>query len=228
MEPSNPAYRKHLEDRKRRTLITTGAVLESALCHTLLSIVFLDKPEGIAAVGEALAAGWPVLIDYGTTYATTFLDAVRSDVGRARLEKPPFVTVSLIARLTDAMRWIDIDKLHPGIQEAVRLGTLGLFEQTLFTRFPANEVGKRLGEHCINEQGEIQVYFVPEHDPMLEYLTKQYGIRHCEVRSSNITGHPEEPFAPGAVEYASAIAAPIVAVSSFFRARSADDRSGAL
>jgi hypothetical protein len=214
MDSTNPAYRKHLEDRKRRTLIANGAVLDSALSNTLLNIVFLDRPEGISALGDALAAGWPVLIDLGATYGTAFLDAVRSDVGRARLETPPFVTVSTMARLTDAMRWIDLDKVHPAIVDTVRMGMLAMFEQVLFVRFPANAIGLKLGEHCINEQGEVQVFFVPESDPLLSYLTAKYGIRHIEVRSSNITGHPEEPFAPGAVEYACAIAAPIVAVSS--------------
>jgi len=214
MVSKNPSYRKHLEDRKRRTLIANGAVLESALSNTLLKIVFLDQPEGVSEVGDALAAGWPVLIDFGATYATAFLDAVRSDVGRARLESPPFVPVSLVSCITDALQWIDLDKLHPTVREAIQGGIFSKLEQVLFIRVPANASGRKLGEHCISEQGEIQLYFFPESDPLLTYMTDKYGIRYIEVRSSNITGHPEEPFVAGAVEYACAIAAPVVAVSN--------------
>ena len=49
-------YRRHLDDRKRQTLIMNGAVLNSALSHSLLQIVFLDTSEGIAAFGDALAS----------------------------------------------------------------------------------------------------------------------------------------------------------------------------
>ncbi|MFN8448302.1 MAG: hypothetical protein U0521_06860 [Anaerolineae bacterium] len=85
----------------------------------------------------------------------------------------------------------------------------------MFVRFPANDAGRALGKHCVNEDGEIQVMLFPESDPILNYLRDTYGIRYYEVRSSNISGSPEEPFAPGAVEYACAIAAPVVAVRSF-------------
>src|SRR3982751_2671751 len=76
-----PSYHKHLEDRKRRTLVMTGAVANSALSQSLLRVVFLDNPEGIAAFGDAIAANWPALIDLGATYGTAFLDSVRAVVG---------------------------------------------------------------------------------------------------------------------------------------------------
>jgi hypothetical protein len=209
------SYRKHLEDRKRRTFIMNGAIMDSAFSQTLLRIVFLSSPEGISAFGDALAAKWPALIDMGATYGTAFLDSTRPDVGAARGEGDTLVTVSMVARLSDAIRWIDMDKMHPILVRQIEQGILSQFQGTVFLRFPANEAGRNLGKHCINEQGEIQVFFYPEDDPVLHYLTQTHGINYFEVRSSNITGRPEEPFAPGAVEYACAIAAPIVAVSSF-------------
>jgi hypothetical protein len=210
-----PSYHKHLEDRKRRTLVMSGAVANSALSQSLLRVVFLDDPEGIAAFGDAIAANWPALIDLGATYGTAFLDSVRDVVGTARLEQPPYVTVSMVARMNDALQWMDMDKIHPVVLERIKQGILARFQQVIFVRFPANEAGLKLGTHCVNEDGEIQVFFMPEDDPVLTYLTQRYGIRTYEVRSSNITGRPEEPFAPGAVEYACAIAAPIVAINSF-------------
>lgn len=210
-----PSYRKHLEDRKRRTLIMNGAILDSALSQNLLSIVFLNTPEGISAFGDALAAKWPALIDMGATYGTAFIDSTRPDVGLARGEGANLVTVSMVARLSEVLNWLDLSKIHPILARAVQRGVLSLFEGALFLRFPANDAGRNLGKYCVNEQGEIQVFCYPDDDPILAYLRQTHGINYYEVRSSNITGSPEEPFAPGAVEYACAIAAPVVAVSSF-------------
>jgi hypothetical protein len=208
------SYRKHLDDRKRQTLIMNGAVANSALSHSLLRVVFLNTPEGIAAFGDAIAAGWPALIDMGATYGTAFQDLVRPDVGAARKEVGSLVTVSMVARLSDALKWMDTSALHPTIWNYIQQGLLTTLQKIVFVRFPANEEGRNLGKHCVNEDGEIQVMFFPEDDPVLTYLTQNYGITSYEARSSNISGSPEEPFAPGAVEYACAIAAPIVAVSS--------------
>src|SRR4051794_39140172 len=209
-------YRKHLNDRKRRTLIMSGAVADSALSHSLLRIVFLDTPEGIATVGDALVAGWPALLDMGATYGTAFLDSVRPEVADARQESQQnLVTVSIVARLSEARQWIDLDRLHPVLVTALEQGFLSKLQRIIFLRFPANERGQRLGRYCVNEQSEIQVMFYPEDDSVLAYLAQTHRINYFEVRSSNITGLPEEPFAPGAVEYACAIAAPIVAVNSF-------------
>lgn len=213
-----PSYQKHLEDRKRRTLIMNGAILDSALSQNLLSIVFLNSPEGISALGDAMAAGWPVLIDMGATYGTSFIDATRPVVGAARGEGADgqkMVTVSLVSTLNNMLQWIDMSKVHPVLLKHIERGVLSLLEGTLFVRFPANDAGRSLGQHCINEQGEIQVFCYPESNPLMQYLMNTHGIRYFEARSSNITGSPEEPFAPGAVEYACAIASPVVAVSSF-------------
>jgi hypothetical protein len=207
-------YHKHLDDRKRRTLIMNGAIADSALSQTLLNIVFMNTPEGIAALGDAIAAGWPALIDLGATYGTAFLDMARPDVGAARRESGTLVTVSVIARLSDALKWMDMDKIHPLVVDQIKQGALSLFQRVIFVRFPANELGQSLGQYCVNEDGKIQVMFFPEDDPLLTYLREKHQINAYEVRSSNITGSPEEPFAPGAVDYACAIAAPIVAISS--------------
>lgn len=209
------SYRRHLDDRKRQTLIANGAVVNSALSHSLLKIVFLDTPDGIAAFGDALAAGWPALIDMGATYGTAFLDSIRADVGAARRESGDLVTVSMIARMSDALEWMDRDAVHPALLQRIEGGALSLLQRVVFVRFPANEVGRQLGRHCVNEDGEIQVMLYPEDDPVLSYLRQTHDVRFYDVRSSNISGNPEEPFAPGAVEYACAIAAPVVAVRSF-------------
>ena len=208
-------YRQHLDDRKRKTLIMNGAVVNSALSHSLLRIVFLDSAEGVAAFGDALAAGWPALLDMGATYGTSFQDSIRATVGAARNEAGQLVTVSMIARLSDALQWMDRQAIHPTLLKRIEAGGLATLQKVVFVRFPANEVGRALGEHCVNEDGEIQVMFYPEDDHILSYLLQTYNFSYFEVRSSNISGFPEEPFAPGAVEYACAIAAPIVAVRSF-------------
>lgn len=208
-------YEQHLSDRKRKSLITNGTVINSALSNSLLRLVFLDTAEGIAAFGDALAAGWPAVLDMGATYGTAFLDSARPQVGRARNEPDALVTVSMIARMSDALTWIDMDAVAPEVREAFQAGDVKLLQKVVLVRFPANEIGRSLGQHCVNEAGEIQVMFFPEDDPVLSYLTQTYGIRYFEVRSSNISGSPEEPFAPGAVEYATAIAAPVVAVRSY-------------
>lgn len=208
-------YRQHLNDRKRQTLIMNGAVLNSALSHSLLRVVFLDSRDGVAAFGDALAAGWPALIDMGATYGTAFQDSIRSDVGAARQEAGALVTVSMVARLNDALQWMDKAAIHPALLARIEAGAFDAVQKVVFVRFPANEAGRALGKHCVNEDGEIQVMFFPDDDPILNYLRDTYNITNYEVRSSNISGSPEEPFAPGAVEYACAIAAPVVAVRSF-------------
>ena len=208
-------YRQHLDDRKRQTLIMNGAVVNSALSHSLLKIVFLDNPVGIAAFGDALAAGWPALLDMGATYGTAFQDSIRADVGAARNESGELVTVSMVARMSEALKWIDFDAIHPALRERIQAGALSLLQKVAFVRFPANEAGRALGQHCVNADGEIQVMLYPEDDRILNYINYSYNLRYYEVRSSNISGSPEEPFAPGAVEYACAIAAPVVAVRSF-------------
>ncbi|MEP7291801.1 MAG: hypothetical protein ABI835_08450 [Chloroflexota bacterium] len=211
----NPNYRQHLSDRKRQTLITNGAVVNSALSHALLRVVFLDSAEGIAAFGDALAAGWPALLDMGATYGTAFQDSIRADVGAARHEAGELVTVSMVARMSDALTWMDESALHPRLLAEIKAGALEALQKVVFVRFPANDTGRALGRHCVNADGEIQVMLFPEDDPILCYLRDTYHLNYYEVRSSNISGSPEEPFAPGAVEYACAIAAPIVAVRSF-------------
>ncbi|MEO8396229.1 MAG: hypothetical protein ABI700_24760, partial [Chloroflexota bacterium] len=208
-------YRQHLDDRKRKTLIMNGAVVNSAHSHSLLRVVFLDSAEGIAAFGDALAAGWPALLDMGATYGTSFQDSIRATVGAARNEAGQLVTVSMIARLSDALQWMDRNAIHPTLLKRIENGALETLQKVVFVRFPANEAGRALGKHCVNEDGEIQVMFYPEDDPILSYLHDNHSFSYFEVRSSNISGFPEEPFAPGAVEYACAIAAPVVAVRSF-------------
>lgn len=211
----NPSYSQHLSDRKRQTLIMNGAVVNSALSHSLLRVVFLDSAEGIAAFGDALAAGWPALLDMGATYGTAFQDSIRAEVGAARHEVGDLVTVSMVARMSDALTWMDTEAVHPSVLARILAGALEPLQKVIFVRFPANDTGRALGKHCVNADGEIQVMLFPEDDPILCYLRDTHHLNYYEVRSSNISGNPEEPFAPGAVEYACAIAAPVVAVRSF-------------
>jgi hypothetical protein len=208
-------YEQHLEDRKRRTMILNGAVLNSAYANTLLKIVFLDETSGISQFCDAITNGWPALIDLGATYGTAFIDSARSQVGFARGEGPNLVTVSMVSRMSSMLQWMDQDRIHPTIRASIQQGALDFFRQIAFVRFPANDAGRCLGEHCVNNAGEIQVTCRPEDDPVLVYLEDAHNLTYYEVRSSNITGNPEEPFAPGAVDYACSIAAPVVAVRSW-------------
>src|SRR6185295_10898912 len=105
-------YRQHLDDRKRKTLIMNGAVLNSALSHSLLRIVFLDTPDGVAAFGDALAAGWPALLDMGD-----------------------LVTVSMIAKANEALSWMDESALHPTLLAGIKAGALDYLQRVVFVRF---------------------------------------------------------------------------------------------
>jgi hypothetical protein len=120
----------------------------------------------------------------------------------------------MVARMSDALTWMDRNAMHPALLARIDAGALEPLQKVIFVRFPANNVGRALGRHCVNADGEIQVMLFPEDDPILCYLLETHRLRYYEVRSSNISGSPEEPFAPGAVEYACAIAAQVVAVRS--------------
>src|SRR5690348_13899267 len=132
MTENYQAYSQHLDDRKRKTLIMNGAVVNSAYSHSLLRVVFLDSAEGIASFGDALAAGWPVLLDMGATYGTSFQDSIRATVGAARNESGQLVTVSMIARLSDALQWLDRSAIHPTLLKRIEDGAFKMLQKVVF------------------------------------------------------------------------------------------------
>ena len=188
--------------------------------------VFLDTKEGIERVALAIAQNHPVVTDYGSTYGTAFPLGIRELVAYVRKEEAPLAIVSLICSKKDALRWMDRDRLHPDLVDAIDTVGLDMIEGISFIRFPATpEAKEELGEYYVNGDNEIQVFIV-ENDPLMDCLAKKYNIHYIAVRSSNITGKPEEPFINGAENYAKDIGAPIFAVRSkeAFAAQLADQQ----
>ena len=178
-------------------------------------IVFLDTDQGVAEVGDAIAQGWPVVTDYGSTYGTAFPPLIRQEVALARGEKEPLETVSLVTFREVAYSWMDFQRIHPTIIKAIENHKLRILEGVAFMRFAANDLCvKAVGPNHINQLGEVQVFIVSHQDPLMAYLRRQHGINFIAVRSSNISGQKEEAFAHGAAKYASQIGAPLLAVRS--------------
>ena len=176
-------------------------------------IAFLDHEQGVARAAAAIAEGHPVVTDYGATFGTAFSTSIREEVALARGEKVPLEVVSVVATQRQVYEWLDETKLPPELGQLIQAGQLGILEGVAFVRFPANDRAKQLvSSYCINAKGEIQVFMVPESDPLMRCLRDQYNISHIAVRSSNITGLPEEPYVDGAMKYASQIGAPLFIV----------------
>ena len=191
-----------------------GGIDSPKLRHKLMpQIAFLDLPQGVARAATAIADGQPVVTDYGATYGTAFSTSIREEVALARGERAPLEVVSVVSTQRQVYDWLDESKLHPDLHQSIQVGKLGILEGVAFVRFPANDQAKQqVGSYCINAKGEIQVFMVPESDPLMRCLREQHNISHIAVRSSNITGFPEEPYVDGAMKYASQIGAPLFIV----------------
>jgi hypothetical protein len=177
-------------------------------------VVFLDTEKGVAEVAKAIASGHPVVTDYGATYGTAFPLGIRQEIAKVRLEQEPLAVVSLVCSKEDALKWMNTSKMHPAILKAVENGCLDIIAGVSFIRFPCtDEALKELGPEYVNHEQEVQVFIV-ENDPIMNYLAFHHDIHFIAVRSSNITGKPEEPFVKGAEVYANEIGSPIVAVRS--------------
>lgn len=159
-------------------------------------------------------AGWPIVVDYGATYGTTFRLDIREEVALARKEPTPLATVSLVANYATLERWIDVSQLHPSVQNEVTEGKLRLLEGVSFVRFPAKveQLPEDVKEYALNDKCEVQIFIVPDNDPLMSTLQKKHHLDYVAVRSSNVSGKPEEAFSTGAHQYAQDITAPIVAI----------------
>jgi hypothetical protein len=200
----------HLEQLGARGMDERDAAHALALPRAL----FANDPRAIQEAGDAVAAGWPVLLDLGSTYGTIFRDDIRQDVAHARGEMGALSTVSVIARREDAMQWIDEDRLHPAISRALHGDKGALLERVGLFRFPANAAGRALGKHVVNEDGDIQMYFAKDDDPLMAYLREAHGIIALDMVAPHLASQPDEPFAPGALAYGYEIASPIVLIRS--------------
>jgi len=192
-----------------------------------VKIVFLDTLQGVSEVGDAIARGWPVVTDYGATYGTAFPPDIREAVATARGETLPLATVSIVTFRDVAYRWMDTGRIHPHLVEALNDGRFDILTGISFIRFACTrECQRSLGHHYINDHREVQVFIVPDNDPLMSYLKTDHNLSYIAVRSSNITGRQEEAFAPGAAKYAKEIGAPIMAVRSLaaYQAQKKDEK----
>jgi hypothetical protein len=209
-------YLERLKVLKELNLIQTPDTETAGGKHKFNpKIVFLDTEQGVSEVGDAIAQGWPVVTDYGATYGTAFPPNIREAVATARGETEPLATVSIVTFRDVAFGWMDTTRIHPDIVEALNEGKFDILTGISFIRFACNEkCQETLGHHYVNEKKEVQVFIVPDEDPLMAYLRKDHNLAYIAVRSSNVTGQQEQAFAPGAVKYAQAIGAPIMAVRS--------------
>lgn len=178
-------------------------------------IVFMDTAQGVAEVGDALAMGWPVITDYGATYGTTFPPQIREAVALARGEVEPLPTVSIVTFRDVAYGWMDTSRIHPELVQSLNAGKFDILNGISFIRYPCNTTCQEtLGRHYVNAKQEVQVFIIPDDDPLMSYLRSEHRLAYIAVRSSNVTGQQEEAFPEGALKYAAAIGSPILAVRS--------------
>jgi hypothetical protein len=110
---------------------------------------------------------------------------------------------------------MDSSRIHPHINDALNQGKFDILTGITFIRFACNEhCQTTLGPNYVNNNQEVQVFIVPDDDPLMAYLRRDHNLAYIAVRSSNITGQPEQAFAKGAVKYAKTIGAPILAIRS--------------
>jgi len=177
-------------------------------------VVSLDNNTGLECAALALAKGWPVVIDYGATFGTTFLTNIREQVAMARKEPEPLEWVSLVTNYDTARGWIDVKRLHPQVAGQISIGVLQALENTTFVRFPATSAAiDTLGMHHVNKDNEVQAFLVPDNEPLMRILREKYKIPYVAVRSANIHGEPEKSNLSEAIEYARQIGARVVALN---------------
>lgn len=157
------------------------------------TLLYLERPDHAKFVADVITNSWAV-VPYGATYGIAFHPDNRLAVAQARGESlDHLATVSVVAGYDDAMQWVDIDRLHPNLQGAVNISCLKIFERISFIRYPVNTVGRQhLHPHCINRQGETQVFFVPPSDPIISALKANHNMDYYAVRSSNRHGESEK------------------------------------
>jgi hypothetical protein len=165
-------------------------------------------------MAKLVIKGEVVVTDYGSTFGTVFTPKSREKAAKLRKESPPYDTVSLVATFSQTLAFIDKTRLHPNIWEAFENGTVRILENIAFLRLPANEYARSvLGNNYINADNEFQSFIVADDDPLLSALVSLGHSPHYGVRSSNMTGQPEEFTIEGALEYANAIKSPVLAIT---------------
>ncbi|MFC1626645.1 hypothetical protein ACFL1P_00410 [Patescibacteria group bacterium] len=175
-----------------------------------------DK-KAIRKIAQTISDGKLVVIDFGATYGTAFkADIVtRREVAIKRNETKPFATVSLVSTLQYISTLIDRSKLHPVIVAMNLKGLNSAFENIAFIRFPITpEASEKLGSDFVNKDGEVQVFLVPQNEPLLKELRNRHRIYYYAVRSSNTAGEPENPDFSGALVYAQKIDSSMLVVGS--------------
>jgi hypothetical protein len=177
-------------------------------------VVDVDAPDAAEKMAAAMIDGWPVVNSWGATYGTTFLLENREAVAKGRNEKRPLVKVSLVAPRSTAVTWFDEGQLGEEAAGALPQ-VLEICEGVAFVRGPASDEVKRT-----MERDEIQVFPVPEDNPLVCALRVKGRDGIVAVRSSNMQGEPEEPTFEGAADYARRLGAAMV-VGPFDRDREA-------
>ena len=160
-----------------------------------------------------MVKGKPIVTDYGSTFGTAFIPQVREKVAKLRKETTPLAVVSLVATYTQTLAWIESSRLHPHLGTQIKKHALRFLEHLAFIRLPANSRARsELGENYVNADGEFQSFIVADSDPLLSALVSLGQPPYYAVRSSNITGEPEEFTIEGALTYAAKIKSPVLAV----------------
>lgn len=176
-------------------------------------ILHLSNPKHAAKAATHMAKGKPIVTDYGSTFGTAFIGSVRDQVAILRRETPPLAVVSLVTTYSQTSAWLNYDKLHPLLHTPLKNHALRFLEFIAFLRLPANSLAQdQLGENYISSTQEFQSFIVPDSDPLLKALIG-LGHPYYAVRSSNISGRPEEFTVEGALTYATEISSPVLAVT---------------
>lgn len=193
--------------------------------HMKTKIAHLSDSKHAIKIAKQIIKGNVVVMDYGSTFGTAFTPGARQKVAKLRKEIPPYATVSLVATYQQTIDFIDHPRLHPHIKNAVENDALKFFEYLAFLRLPANQKARNiLGSNYVNPQNEFQVFIVPDSDPLISALLALGHTPFYAVRSSNLTGKPEEYTVQGALEYARKINSPVLAVTHPEKHTSPDTR----
>jgi hypothetical protein len=156
---------------------------------------------------------WPIVLDGGAMFGVAFLPEIRTEVGKARKEKEPLATVSVVTTHQQMLQWLDKSRLDPRIRSAVENGALDILSDISFLRIPANDyVDQNLRQSAVNDLNEIQIYCVAKDNPLLYGLMNEHNQNYFLVRSTNMSGSVEETSVAGAYNFAQQIGAPIFAV----------------
>lgn len=180
----------------------------------LPKVIFQNNLQHAELVADSIAAGWPVIMDYGATYGTAFNPDIRNHIAVTRREKAPLACVSLVSTYADAIKNLDRTRTHPVFLKHIDNRRLQILTENItFVRFPlAPDQFANIHPCAINENREVQFWFSDEADPILNFLKTKHGLNYYAVRSSNLTGKPEEHTAIGALKYAVDISAPLIAL----------------